>query len=163
VVVRGSTRDFEANAMSSFYGTETYAVDHKGRLSVPASMRRVGASKKPMNAFFLVAGFEGCLALYSPEDWKRVEDRLRKMPMGDRRGRAFARAFLMDACKVTVDAQGRVTIPPALMHRAGLGKEAVLHGQVDRIEIWNPERLKNVVAETDGRLESLADEVLGRE
>ena len=32
-----------------------------------------------------------------------------------------------------------------------------------RIEIWNPDRLKQVVAETDGRLETLADEVLGRE
>ncbi len=149
--------------MASFYGTETHSIDHKGRLSVPAAMRRDASRRKPIDTFFLVAGFEGCLALFSPEDWKRVEDRLRRVPMGDRRGRAFARAFLMNACKVTVDAQGRVTIPPALMHRAELGKEAVLHGQVDRIEIWNPERLKQVVAETDGRLESLADEVLGRE
>ena len=149
--------------MASFYGTETYAIDHKGRLSVPASMRRNQGSRKPLGVFVLVAGFEGCLSLYSPEDWVRVEERLRRIPMGDRRGRAFARAFLMDACRVTVDAQGRVTIPPALMHRAGLDKEAVLHGQVDRIEIWNPERLKQVVSETDGRLETLADEVLGRE
>jgi MraZ protein len=149
--------------MASFYGTETYSIDHKGRLSVPASMRRDSGRKTAITTFFLVAGFEGCLSLFSPEDWKRVEDRLRRLPMGDRRGRAFARGFLMDACKVTVDTQGRVTIPPALMHRAALGKEAVLHGQVDRIEIWNPERLKQVVAETDGRLESLADEVLGRE
>jgi len=149
--------------MASFYGTEKYAIDHKGRLSVPASMRREAGRQKPLGSFFLVAGFEGCLSLYSPEDWKRVEERLRRLPMGDRRGRAFARAFLMDASKVTVDAQGRVTIPPALMHRAGLDKEAVLHGQVDRIEIWNPDRLKHVVAETDGRLEALADEVLGRE
>lgn len=149
--------------MASFYGTETYAIDHKGRLSVPASMRREMARRTRQGTFVLVAGFEGCLSLYSPDDWKRVEDRLRKLPMGDRRGRAFARAFLLDACKVTVDAQGRVTIPPALLHRAGLGKEAVLHGQVDRIEIWNPDRLKQVVAETDGRLETLADEVLGRE
>jgi MraZ protein len=149
--------------MASFYGTETYSIDHKGRLGVPASMRRVPGRKQPIDTFYLVAGFEGCLALFSPEDWQRVEDRLRRVPMGDRRGRAFARAFLMDACKVTVDTQGRVTIPPALMHRAALGKEAVLHGQVDRIEIWNPERLKQVVSETDGRLEALADEVLGRE
>jgi DNA-binding transcriptional regulator/RsmH inhibitor MraZ len=49
------------------------------------------------------------------------------------------------------------------LHLAGLGKDAVLHGQVDRIEIWNPDRLKHVVAETDGKLETLADEVLGRE
>ena len=58
-------------------------------------------------------------------------------------------------------ALAKFAIPPALLRRADLGKDAVLHGQVDRIEIWNPERLKVVVAETDGQLESLADEVLG--
>ncbi len=148
--------------MASFYGTETYAIDHKGRVSVPASMRRAASSKKGVaDAFFLVAGFEGCLALYTPEEWRRVEDRLRLIPMGDRRGRAFARAFLMDATKVSVDAQGRVAIPPALMGRAGLGKEAVLLGQVDRIEVWNPERLQAQVHEAQQQLETLADEVLG--
>lgn len=148
--------------MASFYGTETYAIDHKGRISVPASMRRAGAAKKSAaDTFYLVAGFEGCLALYTPDEWRRVEDRLRQIPMGDRRGRAFARAFLMDATKVSVDAQGRVAIPPALMGRAGLGKEAVLLGQVDRIEVWNPDRLGSAVQDAQGQLETLADEVLG--
>lgn len=145
----------------AFYGTETYAIDHKGRISVPASMRRAGTRKQAIDAFYLVAGFEGCLALYAPDDWARVEERLRRLPMGGRKGRAFARAFLMNATPVTVDAQGRITIPPALVVRAALGKEAVLHGQVDRIEIWNPERLQAAVAEAEGQLESLADEVLG--
>jgi MraZ protein len=142
-----------------FYGTETYSIDHKGRLAVPAAMRRAG--KRSIGSFILVAGFEGCLALYAPEDWKHVEARLRRIPMGDRKGRAFARAFLMNAAPVTVDAQGRITIPPALLRRAELGKEAVLHGQVDRIEIWRPDRLQVVLSETDGQIEKLADEVLG--
>lgn len=145
----------------SFYGTQTYAIDHKGRLAIPAAMRRAGKGKKIHAEFILVHGFEGCLALYAPDDWAHVEERLRKIPMGDRKGRAFARAFLLNATPVTVDAQGRISIPPALLRRADLGKDAVLHGQVDRIEIWNPERLQAVIAETDGQLESLADDVLG--
>ncbi len=148
--------------MSSFYGTETHSIDHKGRVSVPASMRRA-AGRKGSRTFILVAGFEGCLALYSPDEWGSVEARLRRIPMGDRRGRAFARAFLMDACKVTVDAQGRVTIPPALVRRAGLGKEAVLLGQVDRIEIWDAERFRATTEEPLRQLDSLGDEVLGKE
>ena len=145
--------------MHSFYGTETYAIDHKGRLSVPAAMRRAG--RKPIDRFLLVAGFEGCLALYTEDQWQRIEDKLQQLPMGGKKARAFTRALLMDASRVTVDAQGRITIPPALMSRAGLGKEAVLLGQVGRIEIWNPERLKSVMEEIQGQVETLADEVLG--
>ena len=67
----------------------------------------------------------------------------------------------MDAKEVTVDSQGRVPIPPALMRRAALGKEAVLLGQVGRIEIWNSDRLKGVVDEAQSQFETLAEEVLG--
>ena len=145
----------------SFYGTNSYAIDHNGRLSVPPSMRRPAGRKEPIHSFFLVAGFEGCLSLYAPEDWARVEERMRRLPMGGRKARAFTRAFLMDATPVSVDAQGRVTIPPALMSRAGLGKEATLHGVGDHIEIWNPERLKAVIKEAQANFEENAEEILG--
>jgi len=158
----GNGLEPDRRSLASFYGTQTYAIDHKGRISVPATMRRSASARKGgADTFFLVAGFEGCLALYATEEWRRVEERLRQIPMGDRRGRAFARAFLMDATKVSVDAQGRIAIPPALMGRAGLGKEAVLLGQVDRIEIWNQERLSALVQDATGEYETLAGEVLG--
>ena len=145
----------------AFYGTDTYAIDHKGRVSIPAAMRRVGGKSRPLDTFILVRGFEGCCALYAPDNWKRFEEKLLQIPIGNPKGRAFARAYLMDATTVTVDGQGRITIPPALLGHAGLGKEAVLHGQIDRIEIWNPDRLKAVVSDASGQLERLADEVLG--
>jgi len=148
------------NRFVAFYGTNVYAIDHKGRLSVPTSLRRPGGRQRPIQNFVLVAGFEGCLAMYAPEDWARVEERLRKLPMGGRKARAFTRAFLMDATPVTVDAQGRITIPSALLDRAELGKEAVLLGQGTHIEIWNPERLKAVLGEAEASFEQAAEEVL---
>src|SRR5437773_8437374 len=147
----------------AFYGTHTNAIDHKGRRIVPAPLRRPGGRHKPIQSFLLVSGFEGCLALYAPEDWARVEERLRRLPMGGRKARSFTRAFLMNATAVTVDTQGRVTIPPALMSRAGLGKEATLHGVGDHIEIWNPERLSVVIKEAQANFEANAEEVLGGE
>jgi len=59
-----------------------------------------------------------------------------------------------------VDGQGRITIPPALRSHAGLGKEAVLHGLIDRIEIWSPERLDAELKEGRESLENLAEDVL---
>lgn len=130
--------------MTSFTGTDLYAVDHKGRIALPAWARR-GDSRKPLTRFFVNRGFEGCVAVYPPEAWQVWLERLRRRRVKVPNLRAFQRAFLNDAREVTVDAQGRVTIPPALMRHAALGKEALLCGANDHIEIWNPERYQKAL------------------
>lgn len=146
--------------MATFYGTDRYSIDDKGRLIVPAALRRVPGKKQPLRDFVLVFGLDGCLWLYADEDWVHFEERLRKLSLGTKEQRQFARAFLVGASKVAVDAQGRISIPSSLMGRAGLGKEAVLHGQVGRIEIWEPSRFQTHVDEV-GDLDALGEKVLG--
>jgi len=142
--------------MSTYYGTDHYSIDDKGRLAIPAQARRAAGKS---TTFLLVPGFEGCIALYNEAQWAHVEERLQQLP-GKRMDRAFKRALLMNAKRVTVDAQGRITIPSALLDRAGLGKEAVLLGQGTHIEIWNPERLQAVLGEAEAHFEQAAEEVL---
>ena len=103
-------------------------------------MRHTGERKQPLTRFVMMRGLDGCIWLYAHEDWKRLEDLLQRLSTGPREHRAFARTALVGAGKVAVDGQGRITITPSLMGHAGLGKEAVLHGQVGRIEVWSPER-----------------------
>ena len=148
--------------MTSFLGTDTHAIDHKGRISIPAAMRRTGTGR-PLSRFVLNMGFDGCVFAYSPEEWKRMMERLRRIPISNPNGRAFRRAFLMYAKEVTVDAQGRVPIPPALSRRASLDKEAVVHGAEDHIEIWNPDSFRAAhapVTDVPGEYERLAAEHL---
>lgn len=147
--------------MSSFLGRATYSIDHKGRITIPAPMRRDADTKESIDTFYIAPGFDGCVALYSPVEWKRIADQLRAIPLGDRDGRAFVRAFLMDVSQVTVDGQGRISIPSSLMSRAGLGKEAVLHGTLRCIEIWNPERHRKEEALVQNRFEEFAARLLG--
>jgi MraZ protein len=143
-------------SMSTYYGSEQYLIDDKGRLAIPAQARR---SAGKSTTFLLVPGFEGCLALYNEAEWARVEERLQQLS-GKRMDRAFKRALLMNAKRVTVDAQGRITIPSPLLGRAGIGREAVLLGQGTHIEIWEPQRLKAVLGEAETNFESVAEEVL---
>ena len=148
--------------MASFIGTDNHAIDHKGRLSIPAPMRRTDTGRS-ITRFVLNMGFDGCVNAYSKDEWKRMMDRLRRIPLGDPTGRAFRRAFMNDAREVTVDAQGRVPIPPALIRRASLDREAVVHGAEDHIEIWNPQRFQAVLApviDVEGQYEKLAAEHL---
>lgn len=149
--------------MVSFIGHDHYAIDHKGRVAIPQWGRHPSSSKKPITSFFLNRGFEGCIHVHDPEGWARLMSALRRIAPGDIQGRAFQRAFLMDAKEVTVDAQGRVPIPPALLGHAGLGKEAVLHGNNVWIEIWNPEtwaRQVGPVTDVPGEYERLGAEYL---
>jgi MraZ protein len=77
--------------------------------------------------------------------------------------RRFRRAFMSDAREVSVDAQGRVPIPPALIRRADLGKEAVLHGAGTHIELWNAKRYAAALApvlDVDGEYERLGEQFL---
>ena len=148
--------------MASFYGTETHAIDHKGRVSIPASMRK-GDGKRPLDTFYVVKGPEGCVALYPTEEFKRIEDLIRHLPMSDRRGRLFARMYLLDAQKLACDAQGRITLSAALIKWAGLDKEALVYGQVGHIEIWNPSRLDAHLAASPDSFEQLMAEVFKEE
>ena len=145
--------------MPSFVGTFTYAIDHKGRIAIPPSMRRGDSPRRPLATFYLNRGFDSCIAVYPPDSWQRMLEKIRKFSPGDAKARAFKRAFLKDAMEVTVDSQGRVTIPPALITHAALGKEAVLHGSDTHIEIWNPQRFEGLtgkVVDTPGDYEDLA-------
>ena len=148
-------------AMATFYGTQTYSIDDKGRLVVPSSMRVLPGRDEPLTTFVLIGGLGGCLWLYAEEDWKSFEDRLHAMSMGKKHQQDFARAFLVGASRVTVDKQGRISIPPSLMGRAGLGKEAVLHGQVGRIEIWSPQKFEASIAPVLENLDAHWEQALG--
>jgi len=148
--------------MSSFLGTDTHSIDHKGRISIPVSLRRA-ESGRAITRFVLNKGFDGCVHGYSKDEWKRMMEILRKIPIGNVSGRTFRRAFLADAKEVQVDAQGRVPIPPALIRHASLDKEAVVHGAEDHIEIWNPATFSATLApvmDVKGEYERLAAEHL---
>ncbi len=147
--------------MATFLGTETYSIDDKNRVVVPAAMRRVGGSKAPLTKFVLMRGLDGCVWLHAEEDWKRLEELLQRLSMGPREHRAFARTALVGAGKVTVDKQGRITITPSLMGHAGLSKDAVLHGQVGRIEIWSPARFDAALVPESADYDALGEKVLG--
>lgn len=141
--------------MGSLYGAERFALDHKGRVAIPAKLRRA-LSSDARDSFVVLPGFDGCLDLYPLDEWRRYDEKLRALPPGDARARRFRRLLLVNAAEVQVDAQGRVTLPTKLIEMAALKKEALVLGTGDHIEIWDPERFAQRT-EGDGGAESLED------
>lgn len=120
-----------------FMGEYSHNVDAKGRLIVPAKFR-----EQLGDQFVVTKGVDGCLYVYSQEEWKRIEEKFREVNLTTKDARKFMRFFFAGAAMCEVDKQGRILIPSVLREFAGLEKDVLLAGMLDHIEIWNEERWK---------------------
>ncbi len=145
--------------MATFRGSYKHSIDHKGRVSIPARFRRL-LSGDANETFVILRGLEACVSLYPADEFKRLEDRLRARSFSDPIHRRYQRMLLLDSRDETLDAQGRVAIPPSLMTHALLKHEVLVNGVLDHIEIWNPESFENYLASSDRTYEDMAGELL---
>ena len=116
-----------------FMGEYNHSVDAKGRLIVPSKFR-----EQLGNEFVVTKGLDGCLFVYSQEEWKRIE--LTSLPVTNANARKLTRFFLAGATVCEVDKQGRILLPANLREYAGIDKEVVSVGVFSRVEIWSKER-----------------------
>ena len=145
--------------MATFRGSYKHSIDHKGRVSIPARFRRL-LSGDANETFVILRGLDACVSLYPADEFKRLEDRLRSRSFSDQTQRRFQRLLLLDSRDETLDAQGRVAIPPSLIAHAGLKKEVLVNGVLDHIEIWSPEFFEKYMASSDRTYEDMAGELL---
>ncbi|MFB0516748.1 MAG: division/cell wall cluster transcriptional repressor MraZ [Candidatus Neomarinimicrobiota bacterium] len=146
---------------NSFTGNYSYTLDDKGRINIPAKMRKV---LKPANdrTFVATRGADPCIILYPLEVWKIIEEKLINLNKGRAISRHFARNFVRYAEAVQYDHQGRVALPAELIKYAGINKGIEIVGMIDRIEIWDKERLREFekqFADRQDELEAIANEI----
>ena len=123
-----------------FTGEYNHTIDPKGRLIVPARFR-----EELGEAFMITNGNDGCLNIYPEEAWETFLGKLQLLTNTEYK-RKIVRNFVSKANRVETDKQGRILIPPALRGYAGLEKDVVLAGAIDKIEVWDKKRWEN---ETD--------------
>ncbi len=113
-------------------GEYKHNVDAKGRVSVPSKFRGdLGQS------FVVTKGLDNCLYLYSKDEWKKFEDKLKSLPITSQDARIFVRFFFAGASECEVDKQGRINIPQNLREYAKIQKDVVIVGVSTRAEIWS--------------------------
>jgi MraZ protein len=130
-----------------FLGRHAHNLDAKGRLAIPARFREELAE-----GLVLTRGIDRCLALYPLAAWRPLAEKLAALPMTDADVRNFRRLVFAEAVDLTLDAQGRVLVPPDLRRYAEIEREALVVGVDTSIEIWSPQRWAAVEAslDTDG-------------
>ncbi|HEX4934776.1 MAG TPA: division/cell wall cluster transcriptional repressor MraZ [Gemmatimonadaceae bacterium] len=145
--------------MATFRGSYEHTMDHKGRVSIPARFRRQ-LSGDANETLVVLRGLDTCVSLYPSDEFRRLEERLRGRSFTDETARRFQRLMLHDSRDETLDAQGRVALPPALIAHAGLKHDVLVKGVLDRIEIWDPQVYEQYVNGSSRTYEEIAGELL---
>lgn len=117
-----------------FMGEYNHSLDAKGRIIVPAKFR-----EQLGETFVVTQGLDGCLFVYPENEWEGFVSELRNLP-GTKEARQLQRYFMAGAASIEVDKQGRILIPAKLREQAGLEKDIVFVGVLNKIEIWSKER-----------------------
>jgi MraZ protein len=141
-----------------FKGTYRHKIDSKGRLPVPAALRR--ALQESGASHLVVTLLDQCLAVYPPGEWARLEAQLRGLPAFSKPVKILTRLLTSRAADCDLDVQGRILLPPALRAAAHIvGREAVVVGVLNRIEVWPPEAWEGFLLESERLLDDVALDV----
>ena len=115
-----------------FLGTHTPKLDEKGRFFLPAKFRDELAE-----GLVITRGQDRCLAIWPIAVFIEQTAALRNAPTSNKQVRDYQRMLASGASDETPDKQGRVTIPPHLRDYAGLDKDCVVVGAINRVEVWD--------------------------
>jgi len=119
-----------------FRGSFEHTVDAKGRVSVPSKFRDIIADRYD-GRLVLAMDYDLCLTVYPLEEWEKLEEKIKALPVMKQEVKDFMRFFFSSATECELDKQGRILIPPVHRDRAGITKNVVLVGIMNKIEIWD--------------------------
>jgi len=137
-----------------FKGTHRHRVDPKGRLPVPAPFRR--ELQAAGETRLVVTLLDQCLAVYPTREWQQLEGQLQALPPFSHTVKALTRLLTSRAADCELDVQGRILLPGELRQAVGLGRDAVVVGVLNRIEVWPPEAWASFVSDSERLLDDVS-------
>jgi mraZ protein len=138
-----------------FMGEYKHNLDTKGRIIMPSKFRELLDGQ-----FVITRGLDRCLFAYTEEEWSRIEEKLKTLPLTKKDARKFTRLFFSGAAAVEIDKQGRINIPQNLREYAGLTKDCTVIGVSSRIEIWDSAAWEDFYTESEDNFEDIAEDLI---
>jgi MraZ protein len=120
----------------SFRGSSVHTIDKSNRISVPSKARDVLMRVYADETFILTIG-RRCIVAYPIREWEKIEAELLEKPAQNAEEANERRRFEDYIEEVSVDKQGRISIPVRLRQYAGLEGDCQFLGRGNRIEIWS--------------------------
>lgn len=137
-----------------FFGTYEHTIDEKGRLVIPRKMREEAGVR-----LFIMKGFDGALSLFKENEFERLVREFNSLPFSKKDNRAYLRAQLASVCELEVDKMGRVQIPTALLNKYQIGKDVVVIGTGDHMEVWDKSTYDEYEKQVNENFENLAENI----
>ena len=150
-----------------FRGESHHKVDTKGRVSIPASFRRVIEAADPnwssgaSPELVIVYGDHrrNYLECYTMEAIDEVDAKIDALPRGSMERRMLQRLYHGQSFPTSIDETGRLVLPAKLRQKIGLDKEAFFIAAGDTFQIWQPETYEQEeAARTEAWLDELPDD-----
>ena len=157
------TFKIQKTALDLITGTYDCKVDAKGRLMMPAAIKKQLASAL-QNGFVLRRSvFQKCLELYPMEEWQLLMQKMNKLNKFNKKNNDFIRRFTAGAKIIEVDASGRLLIPKDLTVFANISKNIVVASAINIIEIWDKDLYEQAIDDAAIDFADLAEEVMGQD
>ena len=137
-----------------FIGEYSHTIDEKNRLAVPIKFR-----SELTGGAVVTKGLDGCLFLYTLNEWEKLVEKLNAMPISQKNARAFARLILAGAMDTELDRQGRMILPKYLTDYAKIDRNVIVAGLFNRLEIWDAKVWQEYKDSTEKESEALAEQL----
>lgn len=146
--------------MNSIIGTYECKIDTKGRLLVPALLKKQLPAMA--DGFVLKRSvFEPCLELWPMAEWNKMMLKINSLNPFVKKNNDFIRKFMAGVKMVEIDDAGRLLVAKDLIEFASISKEIVLSSKVNIIEIWDKQSYEDTLSKDDFDFGALAEEVMG--
>lgn len=137
-----------------FFGSYVHNLDEKGRLVIPSKMREELGLKA-----YILKGYDGALSIYKEEGFLKLMQEVNSLPFNKKNTRAYLRTQLASVCELEIDRQGRVLLPTQLLSKYQIGREVIVIGALDHIEVWNRAEYEAYEKAADSSFEEIAEEL----
>ncbi|AFH49918.1 Hypothetical protein IALB_2215 [Ignavibacterium album JCM 16511] len=142
-----------------FKGQFTYSIDNKGRISIPAKLRK-HISPEANDTFVMTRGLSSCIDLYPMDEWLKIEEKLLQLNSFSESEARFLRMISQYASEDKMDSQARILIPQNLLEYAKIENEVLILGALRKIEVWNPKVFENYLNSSPESYEEIAAKVM---
>ncbi len=147
--------------MVNLIGTYECKADAKGRLMLPAVLKKQLSTILSEGFVLKRSVFQPCLELYPMYEWNAVMGKVNKLNRFVKKNNDFIRRFTAGVKIIEMDASGRILIPRDLHSFAGIDNEIVLSTSVNIIEIWDKDKYERAIDDAAVDFADLAEEVMG--